>query len=160
MDRQRWLQGTLYQPNFEQDSCGFGLITQLDNKPSHWIVKTAIASLAKLTHRGAVAADGKSGDGCGLLFKKPDGFLREVAAADGIALKAVYAAGLVFHHPDAEQGQKSIDRLCAALEAQALEVAGVRKVPVDPSACGEYALKTLPTIGQIFVNCPFGMLLV
>jgi len=157
MDRQSWLRGTLYQPNFEQDSCGFGLITQLDNKPSHWIVKTAIASLAKLTHRGAVAADGKSGDGCGLLFKKPDGFLREVAAAEGIALKAVYAAGLVFHHPEAEAGKKSLQQLQAALEAQDLEVAGVRTVPVDVSACGEYALKTLPAIGQIFVNCPFGM---
>jgi glutamate synthase (NADPH/NADH) large chain len=157
MDRQSWLRGTLYQPNFEQDSCGFGLITQLDNKPSHWIVKTAIASLAKLTHRGAVAADGKSGDGCGLLFKKPDGFLREVAAAEGIALKAVYAAGLVFHHPEAEAGKKSLQRLKDALEAQELEVAGVRTVPVDVSACGEYALQTLPSIGQIFVNCPFGM---
>ena len=157
MDRQRWLHGTLYRPDFEQDSCGFGLITQLDDKPSHWIVKTAIASLAKLTHRGAVAADGKSGDGCGLLFKKPDGFLREIAAAEGFALKAVYAAGLVFHHPDSTLGQKSIERLRAALEQQALEVAGVRQVPVDASACGDYALQTLPSIGQVFVNCPFGM---
>jgi glutamate synthase (NADPH) large chain len=157
MDRQSWLQGTLYQPDFEQDSCGFGLITQLDDKPSHWIVKTAIASLAKLTHRGAVAADGKSGDGCGLLFKKPDGFLREVAAAEGIALKAVYAAGLVFHHPDPEAGAQSVAALRAALEAQELEYAGLRRVPVDASACGEYALKTLPAIGQVFVNCPFGM---
>ncbi|MEQ1669107.1 MAG: hypothetical protein ABL868_11690, partial [Sulfuriferula sp.] len=72
MDRQSWLQGTLYSPDFEQDSCGFGLMAQLDNQPSHWLVKTAISSLACLTHRGAVAADGKSGDGCGLLFKKPD----------------------------------------------------------------------------------------
>lgn len=87
MERQNWLQGTLYRPQFEQDSCGFGLIAQLDDKPSHWLVKTAMSSLAQLTHRGAVAADGKSGDGCGLLFRKPDGFLREVAAEAGIALK-------------------------------------------------------------------------
>jgi hypothetical protein len=111
MDRQRWLQGTLYHPDFEQDSCGSGLITQLDDKPSHWLVETAISSLAKLTHRGAVAADGKSGDGCGLLFRKPDGFLREVAAEADIALKAVYAAGLVFHHPDSEIGARSLRRL-------------------------------------------------
>ena len=58
MERQNWLQGTLYRPQFEQDSCGFGLIAQLDDKPSHWLVKTAISSLAQLTHRGAVAADG------------------------------------------------------------------------------------------------------
>ncbi len=157
MDRQRWLQGTLYRPDFEQDSCGFGLITQLDDKPSHWIVKTAIASLARLTHRGAVAADGKSGDGCGLLFKKPDGFLREVAAEAGLTLKAVYAAGLVFHHPDSVPGQRSLRRLAEYLESEGLEVAGYRSVPVDPAACGEYAMATLPAIAQIFVNCPFGM---
>ncbi|GGY08406.1 glutamate synthase large subunit [Paludibacterium paludis] len=157
MDRQRWLQGTLYRPEFEQDSCGFGLITQLDDKPSHWIVKTAIASLARLTHRGAVAADGKSGDGCGLLFKKPDGFLRETAAEAGLVLKAVYAAGLVFHHPDDAVGRRSLRRLAEHLEAEGLEVAGYRSVPVDPEACGEYAAATLPAISQVFVNCPFGM---
>jgi len=70
MDRQGWLDGTLYRPDFEQDSCGFGLMANMDDKPSHWLVQTAINSLACLTHRGAVAADGKSGDGCGLLFKK------------------------------------------------------------------------------------------
>ncbi|KJV29562.1 glutamate synthase [Aquitalea magnusonii] len=157
MDRQRWLQGTLYHPDFEQDSCGFGLITQLDDKPSHWLVETAISSLAKLTHRGAVAADGKSGDGCGLLFRKPDGFLREVAAEADIALKAVYAAGLVFHHPDSEIGARSLRRLKEFLEAQQLEVAGFRVVPTDVSACGEAALTSLPAISQVFVNCPFGM---
>ena len=157
MDRQRRLQGTLYQPSFEQDSCGFGLITQLDDKPSHWIVQTAISSLARLTHRGAVAADGRSGDGCGLLFKKPDGFLREVAGAEGITLKAVYAAGLVFHHPDSLHGQQSLQTLHAALAERELEFAGFRTVPVDASVCGDYARQTLPGIVQLFVNCPFGM---
>jgi len=157
MDRQRWLQGTLYSPDFEQDSCGFGLIAQLDDKPSHWLVETAISSLAKLTHRGAVAADGKSGDGCGLLFRKPDGFLRAVAEEAGIGLKASYAAGLVFHHPDDEAGKRSLRRLKEYLEAQQLEVAGFRTVPTDVSACGEAALQTLPAISQVFVNCPFGM---
>ena len=68
----------LYRPEFERDNCGFGLIAQMDDQASHWLVKTSIAALARLTHRGAVAADGKSGDGCGLLMKKPDGFLRIV----------------------------------------------------------------------------------
>ena len=156
MQRQQWLQGTLYSPDFEQDSCGFGLIAHMDDKPSHWLVQTAISSLAQLTHRGAVAADGKSGDGCGLLFRKPDGFLREVAAETGIGLKSNYAAGLVFSDPADSQGT-SLAQLKAALEAQGLEVAGFRAVPVDVSACGKYALETLPTISQIFVNCPFGL---
>ena len=68
--------GGLYSPRFEHDSCGFGLIAQMDDRPSHWLVRTAIDALARLTHRGAIAADGKTGDGCGLLLKKPDGFLR------------------------------------------------------------------------------------
>ena len=118
MDRQSWLQGTLYRPQFEQDSCGFGLITQMDDKPSHWLVSTAINSLACLTHRGAVAADGKSGDGCGLLFRKPDGFLRTVAAENGFVLAERYAAGLVFHIAD-----ESLANLEPAIEAQGLACA-------------------------------------
>ena len=55
----------LYDPRFEHDSCGFGLIANLDDKSSHWLVETAISALARLTHRGAVAADGKTGDGQG-----------------------------------------------------------------------------------------------
>ncbi|MCK7577022.1 MAG: hypothetical protein MZV65_15085 [Chromatiales bacterium] len=58
----------------------------MDNQPSHWLVQTSIASLARLTHRGAVAADGKSGDGCGLLMQLPDAFLRQAAAEAGITL--------------------------------------------------------------------------
>ena len=76
----------LYRPEFERDNCGFGLIAQIDDQPSHWLVQTAISALARLTHRGAVAADGKSGDGCGLLMKKPDAFLRAVAQENGFAL--------------------------------------------------------------------------
>lgn len=157
MNKQHTLQDTLYRPDFEQDSCGFGLIAQLDDTPSHWLIKTAIASLAKLNHRGAVAADGKSGDGSGLLFKKPDGFLREAAAEANIRLNDLYAAGLVFYHPDPHTGQITLQRLRDAMAAQQLEFAGLRLPPVDPSVCGEAALNSLPAIGQLFINCPFGM---
>ncbi|MBV8659201.1 MAG: glutamate synthase large subunit, partial [Burkholderiales bacterium] len=156
-DRQRRLDGTLYRPSFEQDSCGFGLIANMDDKPSHWLVSTAISSLANLTHRGAVAADGKSGDGCGLLFRKPDSFLRTVAKEKAIDLGHLYAAGLVFHSTDLELGKQSLANLKSALEEQGLECAGFRTVPTDTRACGEYALKTLPQIAQVFVNAPAGM---
>src|SRR5471032_338755 len=149
MDRQSWLQGTLYRPQFEQDSCGFGLITQMDDKPSHWLVSTAISSLASLTHRGAVAADGKSGDGCGLLFRKPDGFLRAVSPENGFALADRYAAGLVFHTADT-----SLANLHQAIEAHALVLAVILTGPTNIEACGEHALKTLPLFKQLFVNCP------
>ncbi|MHB1591516.1 MAG: hypothetical protein ACYCTW_08275 [Sulfuricella sp.] len=157
MDRQGWLDGTLYRPHFEQDSCGFGLMAQMDDKPSHWLVETAISSLARLTHRGAVAADGKSGDGCGLLFKKPDAFLRAVAAENGFALSDLYAAGLVFLNSESALGESAQTLLKAELERQGLTVAGFRSVPTNATACGKYALATLPRIEQIFVNCPQGM---
>ena len=51
---------SLYDRSFDRDSCGFGLIANLDDRPSHWVVETAITALARLTHRGAVAADGKT----------------------------------------------------------------------------------------------------
>lgn len=157
MDRQSWLDGTLYRRSFEQDSCGFGLMAQMDDKPSHWLVSTAIRSLACLTHRGAVAADGKSGDGCGLLFRTPDSFLRTVALELNIALAEDYAAGLVFLNQDSSIAADSRAALQTALSAQGLEVAGFRIVPINLDACGEYALQTLPQIEQVLVNCPIGM---
>src|SRR5580658_6497790 len=85
---------------YEKDSCGFGLIASLDDKASHWVLKTAISSLNRLTHRGAIAADGKTGDGCGLLIKQPTAFLRAVGAEAGFKLAPLFAAGLVFLDPD------------------------------------------------------------
>ena len=90
----------LYDPEFERDSCGFGLIANLDDLPSHWVVETAISALARLTHRGAVAADGKTGDGCGLLIKFPVTFLRAVGEEAGISVNKRFAAGTVFLSQD------------------------------------------------------------
>src|ERR1700761_7570148 len=86
---------------YEKDSCGFGLIASLDDRASHWVVQTAISSLNRLTHRGAIATDGKTGDGCGLLLKTPVRFLRAVAQEAGFALASQFAAGLVFLNRDA-----------------------------------------------------------
>ncbi len=144
----------LYHPEFEKDSCGFGLIAQMDNRPSHWLVRTSIAALGRLTHRGAVAADGKSGDGCGLLMRKPDAFLRQVAAEAGIALSALYGVGMVFLNRNTVLADAARADLRAELEKEGLIVAGWRVVPIDPDACGGESRKTLPQIEQIFVNAP------
>ncbi len=147
----------LYHPSFEKDSCGFGLIAHMDGADSHWLVRTAINSLARLTHRGAVAADGKTGDGCGLLMKKPDAFFRAVAQDLGIKVDESYAVGMVFLNRDERIAAASRERLTKELREQGLTVAGWRKVPTDSKACGEEALKTLPTIEQVFVNAGAGM---
>ena len=157
MERQRWLDGTLYSPDFEQDSCGFGLIAQIDNQPSHMLVQNAIGSLACMTHRGAIAADELSGDGCGVLFMKPDAFLRTVASEAGLEVGESYAAGLVFLSRDPGPQAQARSTLKSALEAQGLVVAGFRRVPTNTQVCGESALSSLPHIEQVFVNAPAGM---
>ncbi len=140
----------LYRSGFEHDSCGFGLIAQMDDRASHGLVRSAVRSLCRLTHRGAVAADGKTGDGCGLLLKKPDEFLRGVAAAGGISLGANYAVGLVFLDPaDPGPGRAELER---QLQAAGLAPAGWRRVPLGEEACGATALASLPAIEQVFVN--------
>jgi glutamate synthase (NADPH/NADH) large chain len=143
----------LYKEAYERDSCGFGLIASLDDAPSHWLVRTAIGSLIRLTHRGAVAADGKTGDGCGLLLKRPESFLRAVAAGCGIFLRGRFASGLVFLSPDPQLAAAARTTLAAELARAGLELAGWRSVPIDRGACGAEALKSLPLIEQVFVNC-------
>ena len=137
---------------YEKDSCGFGLIASLDDRASHWVLQTAISSLNRLTHRGAIAADGKTGDGCGLLIKQPTAFLRAVAGEAGFTLAPMFAAGLVFLNRDASKAAEARRILTEQLQLEKLQVAGFRALPTDPSACGSEALKTLPTIEQVFVN--------
>ncbi|MBK5937409.1 MULTISPECIES: glutamate synthase large subunit [Halorhodospira] len=147
----------LYRPSFERDNCGFGLIAHMDGNPSHWLIETAVAALGRLTHRGAVAADGKTGDGCGLLLTKPDAFLRAVAEEAGLELGEQYAVGSLFLHPDDQRAEAAREALREALRSQGLEPAGFREVPVDPSALGAQALQTRPRIEQVFVNADPGM---
>lgn len=66
----------LYDQELEKDNCGFGLIAHMGGEVSHKLVRTAISSLARMTHRGGIAADGRTGDGCGLLMQKPDTFFK------------------------------------------------------------------------------------
>jgi len=142
----------LYRAGYERDSCGFGLIASLDDQPSHWVIQSAISSLNRLTHRGAIAADGKTGDGCGLLIKSPTRFLREVAAAAGITLSFRFAAGCVFLDRDPAKAGHARRALTTELEREELHLAGFRPLPTNPDACGLEALRTLPLIEQVFVN--------
>ena len=144
----------LYREAYEKDSCGFGLIASLDDQPSNWLVKTAIVSLNRLTHRGAIAADGKTGDGCGLLLKTPVAFLRAVAVEAGLKLTRQFASGLVFMNQDAAIAAGDRTELEQQLQREGLQVAGWRLLPIDINACGVEAVKTLPLIEQIYVNSP------
>ncbi|OYY56399.1 MAG: hypothetical protein B7Y53_01870, partial [Halothiobacillus sp. 28-55-5] len=144
----------LYHPSFEKDNCGFGLIAHMDDQPSHHLVSTAIEALARMTHRGGISADGKSGDGCGILLKKPDAFFRAEAAKLGLSLAAQYAVGVAFVGLDAASAQQVKATLGAALTSQGLSMAGWRAVPVDPSVLGRISAAKRPDVLHVFVNAP------
>ena len=107
-----------------------------------------------MTHRGAVAADGKSGDGCGLLLRKPVSFLRNKAAECGFAVGRNFAVGMVFLNQDTAKADIARQTLNREVTTRKLTVNGWRVVPTNPDACGLEAKKTLPQIEQIFVTAP------
>ena len=146
----------LYRESFERDSCGFGLIAQMDDKPSHALVQAAIGALRRMTHRGAIAADGKTGDGCGLLMKKPDQFLRARAAELGIKLDDSYSVGNLFLSRDDARRERERVVLAESCAHHRLTLLGWRPVPTDPEACGSEALGTMPVIEQAFIGAPAG----
>ena len=143
----------LYRPEDVRDNCGFGLIADMAGKPSYELLRTAIESLTCMTHRGGIASDGKTGDGCGLLIKKPDSFLRTVARdACGVELSEHYGVGQIFLNKDeakASHARATVDRI---LSEEGLSSAGWRVVPTDDSCLGEIALSSLPLIEQIYIN--------
>ncbi|NRB37014.1 MAG: glutamate synthase large subunit [Pseudomonadales bacterium] len=147
------MQAGLYSPGEFKDNCGFGLIAHLQGDASHELLTTAIESLTCMTHRGGIASDGKTGDGCGLLIKKPDSFFRTLAqelwSAD---LDALYSVGMIFLSKDESLAQKERDAIKQELTARGLTVAGWREVPIDHSVCGPIALDSVPQIEQVFVN--------
>ena len=142
----------LYQPNFEHDNCGFGLIAQMDGRASHTLVQTAITALGRMTHRGAIGADGKTGDGCGLLLRKPTAFLRSAAAEAGVKLNGEFATGIVFMSRDEEIANQCKSKLQQECEARGLRFNGWREVPINIAACGEQARASVPRIEQLFVS--------
>jgi glutamate synthase (NADPH) large chain len=143
---------TLHHKDFERDSCGFGLVAQLDDRPAHQIVCDALDALRRLTHRGAVAPDGKTGDGCGLLLKLPTAFFRRIARDCDIQLGERFTVGMIFLSPDPDQASQQRKLLERHLTEQGLGVAGWREVPVNQQACGHKARQTCPQIEQVFVN--------
>jgi glutamate synthase (NADPH) large chain len=143
----------LYQIDEFKDNCGFGLIAHLKGQTSHRLLKTAIEALTCMTHRGGINADGKTGDGCGLLLQKPDSFLRAVAKeACGAELTAIYGVGSIMLSRDEAVAESQRAILSEELTKQGLVVAGWRHIPTDPECLGPIALKSLPTFNHVFVN--------
>ena len=141
----------LYNLEEFRDNCGFGLIAHLKGEASHKLLQTGIEALTCMTHRGGIAADGKTGDGCGLLIQKPDAFLRAVGEeACGQAMPEVFGVGSIMFSRE----QDLRDKQRAAVEAELgkhVKVLGWREVPTNSECLGPIALECMPAIEQVFV---------
>ncbi|OIQ25208.1 glutamate synthase large subunit [uncultured Vibrio sp.] len=146
----------LYDPSLEKDNCGFGLIAHMEGEPSHKLVRTAISALDRMTHRGGIAADGKTGDGCGLLLQKPDSYLRLIAEELGFKLSRQYAIGMIFFSQDPIKAQSAKDIINKELAQETLTISGWREVPTNTDVLGPIAKDSVPNIQQVFISAPAG----
>ncbi|HTB95544.1 MAG TPA: glutamate synthase large subunit [Terracidiphilus sp.] len=139
------LRESLVDPRFDIDSCGVGFVARLSAEPSHAILQKALTALARLAHRGAVAADGKSSDGVGVTTTVPRDWL---LAQTGITLLECKPLGVAVVFLPADAATQKIE-LEAALAAQEIEALHWRPVPVRPEVLGESADAMRPDIWQL-----------
>ncbi|WP_100656659.1 glutamate synthase large subunit [Alteromonas flava] len=147
---------SLYNPADSRDNCGFGLIAHVQGEASHRLITTAIEGLDRMQHRGGIAADGKTGDGCGLLLQKPDSFFQAIAEDNGWRLSKKYGVGTIFFSQNNDLRERARKVIEEELTKETLAVAGWRQVPVDHSVLGDLAKTGVPQIEQVFVNAPPG----
>ena len=144
----------MYLPEFEHDNCGAGFICSLEGKKSNDIIHKALQILECLEHRGAVSADGKTGDGAGILTDIPhELFSKECTFS--IPDFGNYAVGNVFLPRKANQRTFCESIFENQLREQGLKVLGWRTLPVDPSVLGSIAKTTEPFVKQIFISKAF-----
>ena len=139
---------SLIDARFDNDSCGVGFVASVHGRADHKIVTDALTALARLAHRGAVAADGVSSDGIGLMTGVPRALLLESA---GISLAAdkLLGVGMLFLPPEETRAEGVLE---SSLSAQQLRVLGWRDAPIRPEVLGEIALSTMPKIRQVLVE--------
>ncbi len=144
----------LYDPAREKDACGVGFIADMKNRKTHIIVEQGLRILENMDHRGAVGADPKSGDGCGILVQIPHRFYAEECAKLGISLpgEGEYGVGHLFMPRDPEGVALVQEIVNKAIAAEGLQLLGWREVPVDSSDLGESIKAGEPLHRQIFVG--------
>ncbi|MBI5939366.1 MAG: glutamate synthase large subunit, partial [Caulobacterales bacterium] len=158
-NRQLLIDGHAYDPSSERDNCGVGLVCAIDGKPRREVVDLAIKALKAVWHRGAVDADGKTGDGAGILLSVPQDFFADQVLGTGHKLRpGAIAVGQIFL-PRTDLGAQEAAR--TIVESEALRfgfyIYGWRQVPVDTSVIGEKANATRPEIEQFMLSPPPGM---
>jgi glutamate synthase (ferredoxin) len=133
----------------DHDACGVGFIAQLGGPASHAVVERGLGALKRLAHRGGVDADGRSGDGAGVLVGIPKAFFHKAAGADGIDLPDEFGIAMVFLQPGQEC--QAVDAIQEAAQGFDLSVLGWRTVPTDPSILGPRSRDSLPLVRQCFI---------
>ncbi|HEY4846049.1 MAG TPA: glutamate synthase-related protein [Candidatus Dormibacteraeota bacterium] len=151
----------LYDPRFEHDACGIGFVADAGGRASREIVDAALAALNRVRHRGAVAADHRSGDGAGVLLPIPHSFFRAWVQRAGSFPSAPLAVAVAFlSNAPGEDGdrerQQCRELLEAACRAEQLDVIGWRIVPVEPDALGDAARSSAPRIEQAIISAVSG----
>ncbi|MGB5371917.1 MAG: glutamate synthase large subunit [Flavobacteriaceae bacterium] len=140
----------LYLPEFEHDNCGAGFICSLKGKRSNDIIHKALEILDKLEHRGAVSADGKTGDGAGILIDIPNAFFKAECKFD-LPEPGGYAVGNVFLPQKENQRNYCVSLFEENIQKQGLKLLGWRNVPVNRSIPGRIAMETEPFVKQVFI---------
>ena len=141
----------LYLPEFEHENCGAGFICNLNGDKTNQIIHDALEILVKLEHRGGVSADGKTGDGAGLLIDIPHDYFTRVCDFT-LPKQREYAVGMVFLPKISNQYNFCKTTFENEIKEQGLSILGWRKVPVDSSQLGDIALASEPNIEQLFVG--------
>ena len=142
--------GGLYRPEYEHDACGVGMVVNIHGHKTHQLIDDALTVLENMQHRGAEGADGKTGDGAGILLQTP----HEFTLLQGIPVpeKGRYGTGLVFFPKDRALQQNLLSILTEEIEREGLKLMHVRSVPVNSDVIGDAARSVEPAIKQIYVT--------
>ncbi len=141
----------LYDPRFEHDACGVGVVARLDNQATHQVIRKAISALENLEHRGASGADARTGDGAGILMQMPDELLRS-AVDFALPPQGRYGVLMCFLPRAAEERARLQALIERTVLAEGQVVLGWREVPVVPEHAGEVANACRPDVHQLFVG--------
>ena len=150
----------LYSPQFEHDNCGIGAVVNINGIKTHDTVANALTIVETLEHRAGKDAEGKTGDGVGILLQISHKFFKKVAQRDlGIKLLAErdYAVGMFFF-PQNELARNQAKKMFEIIaEKEGLEILGWRNVPSNPDVLGKRAVECMPYIMQCFIKRPKGV---
>lgn len=146
----------LYDPAFEHDSCGIGAVVNIKGRKSHGVVTDALSIVENLEHRAGKDAEGRTGDGVGILTQIPHCFFKRVCRENGIRIgnEREYGVGMFFFPQDEWEQSKARKLFEIIVEKEGMEFAGWRRVPVAQELPGHRAAECMPSIWQGFVRKP------